>query len=99
MFKLCKLKRAIHVQNRKFSLSMKQIIKRFNIQTENVITLDESPFYWEYLPKKMICNQYWSKTQATKAVTTYENYDGNGESEEVEVDPNLVDVEFEYSNE
>ena len=38
----------------KLKLATKQTIKKFNIPNSLILNMDETPYYWEYLPRKII---------------------------------------------
>lgn len=42
---------------------MRDIIKRHKIKSEFIINVDESAFFWEYLPRKVLCNRFSSKSR------------------------------------
>lgn len=48
----------------KFSNGMKEIIKKYKIKPQYIINVDESPFFWENLPRKVLCDKFGSKAKA-----------------------------------
>ena len=50
----------------KFVLAMKDIIKKNKIQPQFVLNMDETPFYWEYLPRKVASRKLDSKARGWK---------------------------------
>ena len=38
----------------KFIIQANEDIKNFKIQPQYVINMDESPYYWDYLPRKIV---------------------------------------------
>lgn len=52
--------------SKKFTEAMKQIISKYDIKPEMIINMDESPFYWEYLPRKIVTHKTVDNTFAWK---------------------------------
>ena len=50
----------------KFAQDMKQIIRKYNIKPEFIVNVDESPFFWEYLPRKVISSKFTKRTSIWK---------------------------------
>lgn len=50
----------------KFSLAMRKIISQHKIKAENIINLDETPFFWDYLPKKIVCSKFSQQAASYK---------------------------------
>ena len=50
----------------KFSSAMKTLISRYKIKPEHIINLDKTPFFWEYLPRKIVCNKFSKRAAAYK---------------------------------
>jgi len=40
---------------------VKDAISKYKIQNSMIINMDESPYFWEYLPRKVICSSTLSK--------------------------------------
>jgi len=50
----------------KFIRSMKDTIKKYNINPKYIINVDETPFFWEYLPRKIVTSKFSDKARAWK---------------------------------
>jgi len=50
----------------KFRTSMKEVVSKFKIQDKYIINLDETPFFWEYLPRKVVCSKFSKACSAWK---------------------------------
>ena len=50
----------------KFCHAMREIIKKHKIEAKYIINLDETPLFWEYLPRKIVCSKFSSKCSAWK---------------------------------
>ena len=45
---------------------MRDTVKKFKIKPKYIINMDETPFYWEYLPRKIITRKLAKKSKAWK---------------------------------
>jgi len=50
----------------KFVIQTKEEIKNFNRKPEFIINMDETPYYWDYLPRKIVTPKLCKQAQGWK---------------------------------